>query len=380
MEISGISVYSLASAIVFFNIGLILIRFFRRNTMFLAKNSMSALAILFFLSLIRVLFPLDLERAIVFPSQTIFPSIIDILGMPIGRQFTVGTALLVTWTVGTVLILGKSWCVFAQEMRQVKKYRLIEDAQIQEIARQCLDDNAVVSVSLDVDVPKVMGLRKAYIYMPPLTLTDEETRFVLQHEFQHVKGGDFLIKLLYLFLKAVFWWNPIVHLFQQEVENLLELRCDAAITRTMTNEERISYLEAILAVAKQVSSRKAVSLIHASTLVNLKAQSFMQQRFEVILNRSASHSKSRMIRNIGIIVIVFLCSYFIIVQPVYEPSVSELENHVEITKANAYIVNDGKGQMELYVDGAPFGFIKKKELDIEPYKGLKIIGKEGNHE
>ena len=48
----------------------------------------------------------------------------------------------------------------------------------------------------------------------------------------------------------VFWWNPAVWLMKRDVEQLIELRCDAAATKGMSHAEKIGYLEAIVDVVR----------------------------------------------------------------------------------------------------------------------------------
>ena len=61
-----------------------------------------------------------------------------------------------------------------------------------------------------------------------------------------LRGGDARIKLFFLLLRDLFWWNPLSHLFLRELDALLELRCDAALTQDMDEDEILSYLAAIL--------------------------------------------------------------------------------------------------------------------------------------
>lgn len=380
MNISGISIYSLASAIIFFNIGLLLIKLLRRNTAFLIQNSTKALIVLFGFSIIRVILPFDMKHAIVIQSKVILPFIINLFEMYISKSFRLGTVLIGIWIVGAVLIMCKSLYAFIREIQQVKNYRVVNDIYIQKIAEECLNGKAVVIVSPDVDVPKATGINNAYIYVPPLKLTDKEIRMVLLHEYQHIKGRDIFIKLFYFCLKVVFWWNPVVHIFQKEVENLLELRCDAAVTRGMTSEERIIYLETILNVIKQFVLQDVGYSINTASLVNFNTQNLTRQRFEVILNNIGPYIKSNRIRNISIIGIAFICSYFVIVQPAYYPVIDEIEGNVNITNENAQVIVEENGKMEVYVDGDFYGEIEKEDLDIPPFDKLNVIRKEEVYE
>lgn len=373
----GMSVYSLATAIVFFNIGLVIVRVFRRNTGFLVHNSTAVLLVLALLSLIRALFPLDLEHAIVLQSEIVYASVVDVLCMPLGGKMSIGQTLLMIWFVGSLMVVCKSAFDLAREFWHVKRFQSINDTRIQKIADGCLPDKAVVLVSPDAGVPMVTGIRKAYIYVPPLTLADEEWELVLRHEYQHFRGKDIYVKLFYLILEAVFWWNPVVRVFHRELENLLELRCDSAVTKAMTEKERVTYLEAILSVMKQVTCRDVKQMKGAASLVDVKRQGFMQQRFEVILNKAVA-SKGRSARNVCVIMIAFLCSYFVVVQPGWHPTVEDYGGGtpLEVTKENAYITVDKNGTYKLYVDEEFWFDVKEDELNVPPYDELDMVREE----
>ncbi|MBS5079548.1 MAG: M56 family metallopeptidase [Clostridiales bacterium] len=203
-----------------------------------------------------------------------------------------------------------------------------------------------VFVSPDVDVPKVIVFRQARIYIPELELSDKELRLILLHEVQHIRGGDTFIKMCYLFLKAAFWWNPIVRNFELEIENMLELRCDLASTKGMKRNERVEYLEAIL-----IEPEKAVYSPHVSTLINERIGELTKQRFKVILERTLTCRRKFKIASMGIIISAFICSYLIIIQPVSLPCQNEAECRFDVTAENAYILICRDKTIEIYVDG-----------------------------
>ena len=82
MDKISISFYSIVSAIIFFNIGMILILIFRHSLFFLVKYGEWCLLLLFIFSVIRILLPLDSVNAIVIHSNKIYPGIIKMLHMP----------------------------------------------------------------------------------------------------------------------------------------------------------------------------------------------------------------------------------------------------------------------------------------------------------
>lgn len=372
MWISKISTYSLANAIIFFSVGLLVIKRLRRNTKFIVNNGITALMVLLMLSVIRVLLPLDFSYALVIPSDTVLPVIQKVTGFHIG-SLTIGSIIMGIWCVGTSYILIKESYHILKTIYSIGKYRIIANEQAERVLKNDFaSDKVCVFVSSDVDVPKVTGFIHARIYIPELKLSDHELRLILLHEVQHIRGGDTFIKLFYLLLKAAFWWNPIVRNFELEIENMLELRCDLASTKGMERNERVEYLEAILNVMKQTEPEKSVYSSHVSTLINERIGELTKQRFKVILERTLTRKIKFKIASMGIIISAFICSYLIIIQPVYFSFQNEAEGGIDLTTENAYILISRDNTIEIYVDGQKFTTVNEKDLDMPPLCDLTI--------
>ena len=372
MWISKISTYSLANAIIFFSVGLLVIKRLRRNTKFIVNNGITALMVLLMISVIRVLLPLDFSYALVIPSDTVLPVIQKVTGFHIG-SLTIGSIIMGIWCVGTSYILIKESYHILKTIYSIGKYRIIANEQAERVLKNDFaSDKVCVFVSPDVDVPKVTGFIHARIYIPELKLSDHELRLILLHEVQHIRGGDTFIKLFYLLLKAAFWWNPIVRNFELEIENMLELRCDLASTKGMERNERVEYLEAILNVMKQTEPEKSVYCSHVSTLINERIGELTKQRFKVILERTLTRKIKFKIASMGIIISAFICSNLIIIQPVYFSFQNEAEGGIDLTTENAYILISRDNTIEIYVDGQKFTTVNEKDLDMPPLCDLTI--------
>ena len=75
--VGEITAYSIISAVLFFNLGLIFVGVLRKNTIFLVKSSTGVLELLFVLSIVRLLIPWDNPYAKVIGSERIYPFIQD---------------------------------------------------------------------------------------------------------------------------------------------------------------------------------------------------------------------------------------------------------------------------------------------------------------
>lgn len=315
--IGEITAYSIVSAVLFFNLGLIFVGVLRKNTIFLVKSSTGVLELLFALSIVRLLIPWDNPYAKVIGSEHIYPFIQDeILFRQSILKLNVGQILLAIWGIGSGVSLFYLVYGMMQEIRQIKSYKTVENEDVKKLADDYLGNSVIVRISPDIDVPQVYGIRKAHIFLPPIELSKDELEFVLKHEYYHVKGKDMAIKLFYDLLIVIFWWNPLVYHFRSELENLLEIRCDNSVAENMNDTEKLSYLKAILDVAKYTQDNRLVKRKNMSTLVNTHCKGIVKQRFEIVLNKKKDHIL-RKVFSYGTVILVFILSYFVIVQPRY---------------------------------------------------------------
>ena len=103
----GITVYSLAISIVFYNLALIAVFILRRSPGFRARHAVSLLAFITVLGVVRLVLPIDFDAAYVVRSYKIIPAIEDFLKRPLTASFTYGHLLLALWAVGSLVMVIK---------------------------------------------------------------------------------------------------------------------------------------------------------------------------------------------------------------------------------------------------------------------------------
>ena len=96
-----ISAYSICSAVIFYNLSLVLVFLLRRKTRFLARYSTSVLLFITVLGLVRLFTPIDLKPAVVIPSTTILPAVQSALlfNIPV-LNISIGLVLLTSGAAG----------------------------------------------------------------------------------------------------------------------------------------------------------------------------------------------------------------------------------------------------------------------------------------
>ena len=91
-----------------------------------------------------------------------------------------------------------------------------------------------------VESPFVFGVFKPKIYIP-YSIKGEKLGFVLEHEKTHIKYLDHITKLIGFALLCIHWFNPLVWVSYVLFCKDLELACDEAVVRNMSEGRRKSY-------------------------------------------------------------------------------------------------------------------------------------------
>lgn len=122
----------------------------------------------------------------------------------------------------------------------------IEEIEVKNLYDNLLNEfkikgNIKLKYTYEVANPSCFGLFKKYILLPPHDYSLEELNWILRHELTHYKSKDLYIRYLILFLKCVYWFNPLVYLLDRVVENICEMHCDETVLKDYSLEDRQSY-------------------------------------------------------------------------------------------------------------------------------------------
>lgn len=92
------------------------------------------------------------------------------------------------------------------------------------------------------------------IYLPA-GLFGEETRYILAHEYTHLRRGDPFIKPLAWLVCCVHWFNPLVWAAFALLGKDIECACDEAVLRALGPSAKKGYCAALLAMAETAGRR-----------------------------------------------------------------------------------------------------------------------------
>lgn len=94
--------------------------------------------------------------------------------------------------------------------------------------------------------PAGMGLFKSYIFLPDYPYSKDELNWILRHELMHFKNKDLLIKFAVLFVKIIYWFNPLVYIMSNRVNIDCELCCDESVLNDCSLKEKKEYALALI--------------------------------------------------------------------------------------------------------------------------------------
>ena len=374
----GVSIYSIASSVVFFNLALIAAFIMRRSSTLLARQTAPFLLLMVLLGTVRLLTPLDFDKAVIVHSYRVIPAIEDFLNRSVGGSFTIGSLLLLIWLAGAVAFLLADAAKQIRFVRTSRSYPPADRRDLLELAGEFGGDFGLL-VSPSISRPYVAGLFRPVIYLPDIELSEAEWRIILRHEVQHIRSHDEGKKLFFVVIQALFWWNPLAHISRAEIDTLIELQCDAKVTAGMDDGEVDRYLELL----KSLKSRSGEGSLPVGASPIVWDQPQLAARFEALQNAGSSRKKN--LRTVWYILLfsAFLLSYFVIIQPA---SLPDEEDYYMDTFASEDVIIDSslsspedlyivfvEGHYYLYSNGVLVNEIYEENLTNEPFASLPIV-------
>ncbi|HHX60279.1 MAG TPA: M56 family metallopeptidase [Epulopiscium sp.] len=372
---------SLLSVIVLSSLLIVIISLYLRDIERMIHIGIGSLFIFIGIITVRLIFPFEFTFSNSFASRRIMPTILSTLNTPIinafNRGFTLLNLLLFIWGVGiviTTVITIKTHLHFRQVIKQLPA---LCDSKINEMLHTITQDYKklvsfqIISSSL-ISTPVLYGFYNPKIILPAMDLTDEEWHFILKHEVIHFYNRDLQIKMFIQLLRIIYWWNPFVHLLNHQVDKILEIRTDLEVTKNMTEDKKISYLDCLLKVAKNLSSQGDPYYLVA---FDNGMSSLLSQRFHLILkayNPSNSSSLKTILMAIPLILLLYF-SFITVFEP-YSISPEDASYTIELTTTNSYLVENQGGGYDLYFNDDFFGnvtSIKDSYSNLTIYKNIE---------
>lgn len=77
-----------------------------------------------------------------------------------------------------------------------------------------------------IPVPFTYGVINPVILLPEKNMEPEKLNLILMHEAVHIASNDYLVHLMELLVRHLFWFHPLVHVFYHQSAYWREVACD----------------------------------------------------------------------------------------------------------------------------------------------------------
>lgn len=380
-----ITAYSVLMAILWCNVFICVVALIRRRDSFIIYFSIFPLLFLVFASIFRLLCSIELPITTVIRSEVILPAVIDSFTKPLfivgnsDSTVNIATILIVIWAGGCFYHIQKYIRSLIRFNKRIAVVPGTSESQILSAVNEFVAESrrsrpVKIIKSTEVISPMITGFFQPVIFLPDIEFSDSELRNILLHEWTHFLHKDPWVKLIMYVILSVFWWNPLIHLLNKDLDHILEIRCDLKLSAQWDMEKRFLYLENITKIIKWARCKKSLldTPSHATALISTKTSSKIEQRFNLVLNtESAKRYPLPSLLICGLTLLVLGFSYIFVLQPAGFPTTEPgYEDFYMVTPENAYLIINEDSTYSLYVDGQYK--LKLKTIDSEPYLTLPI--------
>ena len=148
------------------------------------------------------------------------------------------------------LIIYNFICYFIFLYKLKKSYLDLQNQDLEDLIDTICKEMHLKKVNFKisdiVSTPMTIGILNKKIIIPKEVLNNEQYEMILRHELFHIKNKDIEYKFLLLVLNCIYWFNPIIYMFANQVNEILELNCDEKVLENQTHKYRISYAQTLL--------------------------------------------------------------------------------------------------------------------------------------
>lgn len=367
-----VTFYSFCWSVIISSIFVLTLYFLRNKTFFILNFGVSILLLLFTFSLIRILIPFEFSYQKVIRDRYLYAVLMYPYILAREYQNFLFSIIISIWVVGSCFFFYRFFRKISSSYAYLKRIdKRTSNNTINIFSRIHTGKKIPIFESSAIETPFLAGLFHPAIYIPTYEYTEEQLYYILLHEYTHYKNKDLWVKLLCNLFCIVFWWNPIIYLLPKDLNAILELKCDATLAKELTEEEQVSYLDTILFTLHCMNSNNKAHTdkLSFTTAFVRPIDNLNKQRFHYLTESIKKHnwisSFSKFII-VCLLCLVFLSSYYFLLQPSYEPSHEDLwdeETGNILDSSNSYLIQKDKDSYYVYYDNELIGEIPAEDVD-----------------
>lgn len=375
-----LSIAALITILLIINLSIILLWLFLKSNRGIMQISLSTMLLGILLVVLRLLVPIEFSFQQTIREKNIFPSLFLILYTPVLESVDTGIyvyhVILLVWGIGILFFSIKNLLCHMRFLYLINREADLCDEKVKNTIKKIEElhgksSNFKVIMTSKVSVPMYFGLLRPIIILPKIELSEQELYYIIRHEATHYYNNDLWIKLFVEFISIIYWWNPFVFILKHEVDKILEIRVDMAVTETFNESEKINYLECLIRISKEAASPEISGF---SLSFDSRTVSVLSQRFHIVL--AEEEFKKSKVKNMILFVsmiFVLILSLFVVFEP-YSINPKDQEKTLELTPENAYLIVKPDNGYDVYVNNEYFATvteIRDSYSDLLIYNNLE---------
>lgn len=153
------------------------------------------------------------------------------------------------WGAGALALAVFFAAAYARSLWQFRMAVPVEDGRVQQWLDRCAGrrrgriGRIAVRQSDRILAPLTYGCLRPVILLPGRALegSGQELRYILRHEFVHIRHHDAALKLAMVAALCLHWFNPLVWVMCRLMNRDMELACDEGVLRRFGEEARAGY-------------------------------------------------------------------------------------------------------------------------------------------
>lgn len=389
----GQLIFPFIMAVITNSIMIVIIYFLRKIPYFSNLFSVWFMVGLYLLCVLRIFLPIEFpDVQIILRDRYIYSFFVESMAERTDQAMiapnSVFYAVLIVWAVGflTALIIS----LYTQKTKTtyyLANYDFTNEKEkdlFHRISSEVLGDKSSRIVLKKTDAVSsimVIGYFKTYLLLPNKEYSDDELEMIFRHECTHIKNKDLWLKLLVHIYCCIFWWNPFAYLLKHDLGYTLEMKCDLAASKEMSNEEKKRYFDAL--TGNCGSARMKNHFFLCAEFSDTAKNKDLIKRTKALASDEPNKVGQIVVDSLIALIFVgvFTASYIIIWQPFYSytPSTDKYgitdENGYISDEKNSYLVKQKDGDYLFYVDDYPPIPVSKEEVDDGLYSVYPILEK-----
>lgn len=249
------------------------------------------------------------------------------------NQITILDILAVIWLIGILIMLiikGTALYSFNNKISESRKIsnsemtKMINDNRI----KMKLKRSIAVYECDYIDAPVTIGIFKPKILIPVgfiTTIKKEMQSMIILHEICHIKNLDVVKNYVWLMVRIIYWFNPLVpYAYKRYIEDI-ELLCDTIILDKFSEGKSYLYSQSLIDAVKLSKGEIAIPI----ALSFCEDRSNLRKRVEYMIKPTKKRKSASIITLCIALVMVFAC-FSTACLPKNTVSVNEVNSTAEI--------------------------------------------------